>query len=63
MIIASNHVSDCAFSAIRANSASNVQISGNTCLRSGETAIYSEFSFEEPSSPAIWWMAAPWVSP
>ncbi|MFN4168573.1 MAG: TIGR03808 family TAT-translocated repetitive protein [Pannonibacter phragmitetus] len=46
VIIANNHVSDCAFSAIRANSASNVQISGNTCLRSGETAVYSEFSFE-----------------
>jgi uncharacterized secreted repeat protein (TIGR03808 family) len=46
VIISSNVVSDCAFSAIRANSSSNLQISGNTCSRSGETAVYSEFSFE-----------------
>lgn len=46
VVISGNVVSDCAFSAIRANSASNLQISGNTCSRSGETALYSEFSFE-----------------
>ncbi len=46
VIVSGNRVSDCAFSAIRANGADNVQISGNTCLRSGETAIYSEFEFE-----------------
>ncbi|WP_237151509.1 TIGR03808 family TAT-translocated repetitive protein [Oryzibacter oryziterrae] len=46
VILSDNHVSDCAFSAIRANSASNVQIATNQCLRSGETAIYSEFAFE-----------------
>ena len=46
VVITGNIVSDCAFSAIRANSASNVQIAGNTCSRSGETALYSEFSFE-----------------
>lgn len=46
VIVANNHVSDCAFTAIRANSGSNVQISGNQCLRSGETAIYVEFEFE-----------------
>lgn len=46
VMVADNHVSDCAFSAIRANSASNVQISGNQCLASGETAIYAEFAFE-----------------
>jgi uncharacterized secreted repeat protein (TIGR03808 family) len=45
-IVADNVIADCAFSAIRANSASNVQITGNNCARSGETAIYSEFSFE-----------------
>lgn len=43
--IANNHVSDCAFSAIRCNSASNVQIVANQCLRSGECAVYSEFEF------------------
>ncbi|WP_159947271.1 TIGR03808 family TAT-translocated repetitive protein [Rhizobium sp. 18065] len=46
VMIEGNHVTDCAFSAIRANSASNVIISGNQVLRSGETAIYAEFSFE-----------------
>lgn len=46
VIVADNQVGDCAFSAIRANSASNLQIGGNTCLRSGETAIYAEFAFE-----------------
>lgn len=44
--VTDNQVADCAFSAIRANSAGNVQIGSNTCLRSGETAIYSEFAFE-----------------
>ena len=46
VLISNNIVSDCAFSAIRANSGSNVQIMGNSCLRSGETALYSEFAFE-----------------
>lgn len=46
VMIMDNHISDCAFSAIRANAATNVQISNNKCLRSGETAIYSEFGFQ-----------------
>ena len=46
LIIADNSVADCAFSAIRANSCGNLQVTGNTCLRSGETAIYAEFTFE-----------------
>jgi uncharacterized secreted repeat protein (TIGR03808 family) len=45
-VVSGNVVSDCAFSAIRANSASDLQITGNTCSRSGETAIYAEFAFE-----------------
>jgi uncharacterized secreted repeat protein (TIGR03808 family) len=44
--VTGNHISDCAFTAVRANSASNVQISNNHCLRSGETAIFCEFEFE-----------------
>ncbi len=44
--ITGNSVSDCAFSAIRSNSGSNLVVTGNTCLRSGETALYSEFEFE-----------------
>lgn len=43
--VSGNHIADCAFTAIRANSASDVQISDNQCLRSGETAIYCEFEF------------------
>ena len=45
VIVANNRVVDTAFSAIRANSADNVQITANNCRRSGETAIYSEFGF------------------
>jgi uncharacterized secreted repeat protein (TIGR03808 family) len=44
--IANNYVSDCAFTAIRSNAGSNVQITSNQCLTSGETAIYSEFGFD-----------------
>jgi len=44
--VSNNNVADCAFSAIRANSASNLQITSNNCSRSGETAIYAEFAFE-----------------
>lgn len=46
VMISGNMIADCAFSAIRANSASDVQITGNSCVRSGETAIYSEFAFQ-----------------
>ncbi len=46
VMVTNNHVSDCAFTAIRANSASNIQISDNQCHRSGETAVYVEFEFE-----------------
>lgn len=44
--IANNYISDCAFTAIRSNAGSNVQITSNQCLKSGETAIYSEFGFD-----------------
>lgn len=46
VIVTDNHISDCAFSTIRSNSCSNIQISDNTCLRAGETSVYSEFAFE-----------------
>lgn len=45
VMVASNHIADCAFTAIRSNAGDNVHITGNTCLRSGETAVYSEFAF------------------
>jgi len=46
VIVANNRVNNCAFSAIRANAGSNVQITSNNCLHSGETGIYSEFAFQ-----------------
>ncbi|MCW5715504.1 MAG: TIGR03808 family TAT-translocated repetitive protein [Bauldia sp.] len=46
VIVSGNRISDCAFTAVRANGASAVTISGNNCARLGETAIYSEFAFE-----------------
>ena len=46
VMISNNQISDCAFSAIRSNAGNDVQITGNTCLRSGETSIYSEFEFQ-----------------
>ncbi len=46
VMIANNHVSDCAYSTIRSNSCSNIQITNNTCLRAGETSVYSEFAFQ-----------------
>ena len=33
VMISNNHISDCAFSSIRSNSCSNIQITNNTCLR------------------------------
>lgn len=44
--VANNRTSDCVFSAVRANSAANIQIVDNSCSRLGEMAIYVEFAFE-----------------
>jgi uncharacterized secreted repeat protein (TIGR03808 family) len=46
VIVRGNRIDGCAFSAVRGNSASNIQIAGNICTRMDEVAIYSEFSFE-----------------
>ncbi|AXS39883.1 TIGR03808 family TAT-translocated repetitive protein [Breoghania sp. L-A4] len=46
VLIADNRMADCAFTAVRVNSGSNVQVSANSCLRSGETAIFVEFGFQ-----------------
>jgi uncharacterized secreted repeat protein (TIGR03808 family) len=46
IIVQGNRISDCAFSAIRANAASNVQMIGNSCERLGEVALYAEFGFQ-----------------
>jgi len=41
-----NRITDCSFSAIRGNAASNIQMVANHCLRLGEVALYAEFGFE-----------------
>jgi uncharacterized secreted repeat protein (TIGR03808 family) len=46
VIVANNMIDGSAFSAIRGNSARGLQITGNNCRASGETAIYAEFAFE-----------------
>jgi uncharacterized secreted repeat protein (TIGR03808 family) len=46
VIVSGNRIADCAFSAIRSNSGSNCQMTGNSCARLGEVALYAEFSFE-----------------
>lgn len=46
VIVSNNRISDCAYTAVRGNAASNIQIIANSCERMGEVAIYSEFGFE-----------------
>jgi uncharacterized secreted repeat protein (TIGR03808 family) len=41
-----NRINGVAFSAVRGNAASNLQIVGNTCTGAGEVALYAEFGFE-----------------
>ncbi len=41
-----NQIRRAAFSAVRGNAASNLQILGNTCIGLGECALYAEFGFE-----------------
>ena len=46
VIVRGNRISRAAYSAVRGNSASNIQIVGNTATDLGEVAIYSEFGFQ-----------------
>ena len=46
VIVRGNRIRDAAFSAVRGNAASNLQIVGNTCTGLGEVALYAEFGFE-----------------
>jgi uncharacterized secreted repeat protein (TIGR03808 family) len=41
-----NRIRHCAFSAVRGNAASNIQIEGNSISDTGEVALYAEFGFE-----------------
>ncbi len=46
VIVADNRIRNCAFSAVRGNAASNLQIRGNAASALGEVALYAEFGFE-----------------
>lgn len=46
VIVRNNRIRRAAFSAIRGNAASNIQIIGNNCAELNETAMYAEFDFE-----------------
>jgi uncharacterized secreted repeat protein (TIGR03808 family) len=46
VIVRGNRIRNCDYSAVRGNSASSIQITGNSCSDLGEVALYSEFSFE-----------------
>jgi len=46
VIVRGNRISKAAFSAVRGNAASNLQIAGNTCTGLGEVALYAEYGFE-----------------
>lgn len=46
VIVRGNRISNCDCSAVRGNSASNIQITGNSISDVREVALYSEFSFE-----------------
>ena len=46
VIVSGNRISDCDYSAVRGNSAANIQITGNSIFGVREVALYSEFAFE-----------------
>jgi uncharacterized secreted repeat protein (TIGR03808 family) len=46
VIVRGNRIRRCAFSAVRGNASSNIQIEGNSISDTGEVALYAEFGFE-----------------
>jgi uncharacterized secreted repeat protein (TIGR03808 family) len=46
VLVSDNRISDCTYTAVRGNAASNIQIIGNSCERLGEVALYAEFGFQ-----------------
>lgn len=46
VIVRNNMIRRCAFSAVRGNDASNMQVLGNNCAVMKETAMYAEFGYE-----------------
>jgi uncharacterized secreted repeat protein (TIGR03808 family) len=43
--VSDNHITDCAFTAVRLNTTRNTVVTGNQCRTCGEVAIFSEFGF------------------
>jgi uncharacterized secreted repeat protein (TIGR03808 family) len=46
VLVTGNRITDCQFTAVRGNAASNIQMVANNCQRLGEVALYAEFGFE-----------------
>jgi uncharacterized secreted repeat protein (TIGR03808 family) len=46
VLVTGNRIADCAYSAIRGNAASDIQMVANSCTRAGEVALYAEFGFQ-----------------
>ncbi|MEQ1615252.1 MAG: TIGR03808 family TAT-translocated repetitive protein, partial [Hyphomicrobiaceae bacterium] len=46
VMVTGNRIADCAYTAIRGNAASNIQMVANNCQRLGEVALYAEFGFQ-----------------
>jgi uncharacterized secreted repeat protein (TIGR03808 family) len=46
VVVSGNRLRNCAFTAVRGNAASNIQIVGNSVTDTREVALYSEFGFE-----------------
>jgi uncharacterized secreted repeat protein (TIGR03808 family) len=46
VIVRGNRITDCAFTAVRGNAASNLHIEGNSISDVREVALYAEYSFE-----------------
>jgi uncharacterized secreted repeat protein (TIGR03808 family) len=46
VIVRGNRIRNCAFTGVRGNAASNIQIAGNTITDTREVALYAEFGFE-----------------
>jgi uncharacterized secreted repeat protein (TIGR03808 family) len=46
VVVSNNVIRRCAFSAVRGNAASGMQVLGNACSAIAEVALYAEFAFE-----------------
>jgi uncharacterized secreted repeat protein (TIGR03808 family) len=53
VLVTNNRISQCAYTAIRANEASNVQMIANSADKSGEVALYAEAAAERDGAPGF----------